>query len=84
MASGKWEYQSDFAKRYIALGRAEGVAEGKAQGRADAILAILAARHIAVPDDIRARIASCSELPVLDRWLARAVTAASAGEVVSD
>jgi hypothetical protein len=32
MASGTYEYQSEFAKRYVSQGRAEGKAEGKAEG----------------------------------------------------
>jgi hypothetical protein len=35
MASGRYEYQSDFAKKYLAEGRAEGWAEGKAEGKAE-------------------------------------------------
>jgi len=72
MASGNYEYQSDFARRYVA------------EGRAHAVLAVLAERRIPVPDEVRAQIAACSDLPLLDRWLARAVTAASAGEVVRE
>jgi hypothetical protein len=34
MDPAKYEYQSDFAKRYIGLGRDEGRAEGQAEGRA--------------------------------------------------
>ena len=33
MESGRYEYQSDFAKKYIALGRSEGKAEGDVEGR---------------------------------------------------
>jgi hypothetical protein len=32
MMETKWEYQSNFAKKYIGIGRAEGKAEGKAEG----------------------------------------------------
>jgi hypothetical protein len=35
MDARKYEYQSDFARQYVAQGRAEGVAEGKAEGRAE-------------------------------------------------
>jgi hypothetical protein len=76
MASGNYEYQSDFARRYVAQGRAE--------GRAHALLAVLAARGISVPEDVRTRIVSCTELARLDAWLAHAVTAASAAEVVGE
>ena len=78
MAGGNYEYQSDFARRYVA----QGEAKGEAKGRAHALLGVLAARGIAVPDDVRAQIETCTELPLLDRWLTRAVTALSAAEVV--
>jgi hypothetical protein len=76
MASGNCEYQSDFARRYFGQGKAEGLAE--------AVLAVLGARQIAVPDEIRARIATCADLGLLDRWLARAVTAHAAADVVCE
>ena len=75
MASGNYEYQSDFARRYVA--------QGNAEGRAHAVLAVLVARGLDVPEDVRARI-TCTELARLDAWLARAVTAASAADVVRD
>jgi hypothetical protein len=78
MASGTYEYQSDFARRYVAQGRAE----GEAQGRAKALLGVLTARGIAVPDDVRARISGCTDLDVLDRWLASAATAMAISDVV--
>ena len=36
-----YQYQSDFAKRYVAEGRAEGLAEGLAEGEAKEAAAIL-------------------------------------------
>jgi hypothetical protein len=86
MASGNYEYQSDFARRYVAQGKAEGMAEGRAEGeaagRAHALIAVLAARGLDVPDDVRARITACTDLARLDAWLARAVTASSAADVI--
>jgi len=37
----KYVFQSDFARKYIALGRKEGVAEGAAQGRAEIVIRLL-------------------------------------------
>ena len=86
MANGAYEYQSDFARRYVAQGRAEGEAQGQARGeargRAHALLGVLSARGIAVPDDVRARISECADLDLLDRWLASAVTAVAITDVV--
>jgi hypothetical protein len=41
MDPAKYEYQSDFAKRYIGLGRAEGQTEGRAEGQAEGRAALL-------------------------------------------
>jgi len=84
MTAKTYEYQSDFAKRYVAQGEARGRAEGEARGEAKGVLTVLAARGIAVPDELRARILSCSDLTQLDRWLTRAATATSAADVVSE
>ncbi|MBI4705627.1 MAG: hypothetical protein HY744_31425 [Deltaproteobacteria bacterium] len=34
METGGYEYQSEFARRYVAQGRAEGRADGRAEGEA--------------------------------------------------
>ncbi len=60
-----------------ALGKAEGKAEGKAAGEARALLRVFAARGLVLTDTHRVRIESCTDLATLDRWLERAVTAAS-------
>lgn len=70
-----YEPQSDFARRYFFQGRAEGAAEGEARGEAKAVLAILEARGIAVPDEVRARVTTCTDLDQLDVWVRRAITA---------
>jgi hypothetical protein len=80
MTSGKYEYQSDFARRYVAQGKAE----GEAEGRAHSVLEVLKVRRIDVPDAVRDRILSCTDVAILDTWLARAVTARSASEVVAE
>lgn len=68
-----YEYQSDFARRYFS--------QGKSEGEARAVLAVLDARGIDVPDDARARITGCSDLDQLDVWVRRAVTAATVDEL---
>jgi hypothetical protein len=86
----EYGYQSSFAKRYFREGRAEGLQEGRAEGlqegRAeglhDAILRVLAARGIAADEALAARIRACTEIAMLERWLERALGAASASAVV--
>ncbi|HEY1694661.1 MAG TPA: hypothetical protein VGG39_20965 [Polyangiaceae bacterium] len=82
MASGNYEYQSDFARRYVAQGRAEGEAKGRAEGRAQAVLDVLRVRGIDISAEMRERILSCTESALLDAWLERAVTAKSVSDVV--
>ncbi|WP_117208266.1 hypothetical protein [Allorhizocola rhizosphaerae] len=70
-----YRYQSEFARRYFSEGEAQGEARGKAQGEAEAVLAILDARGIDVPDRIRAEIEGCTDLDRLGGWIRQAATA---------
>jgi hypothetical protein len=71
MTTAAYQHQSDFARRLISRGEAQ----GEAQGEAKALLAILDARSIHVPDDIRADIAACTDTAQLEAWIRRAATA---------
>jgi hypothetical protein len=73
-------YRSAYARRYFDAGEAK----GEAAGRSHALLQVLSARGLDVSDQVRARITECTELALLDTWLARALTAASAAEVVGE
>ncbi|QIS19697.1 hypothetical protein [Nocardia terpenica] len=57
--------------------------EGRVEGKASAILNVLDARGIAVPDEARERITTCTDDTVLDRWIRQAVTVATADELVA-
>ncbi|WP_063039521.1 hypothetical protein [Nocardia pseudovaccinii] len=57
--------------------RAEGEAKGEARGEAKSILRLLGLRGIAVPDDARARIGSCTDHDQLAAWFDRALGADS-------
>lgn len=70
MATGTYEYQSDFARRYFAQGKAEGRAEGKAED----ILKVLAARGFTVSDALKNNINSITDVDILDTLIERAVT----------
>jgi hypothetical protein len=83
MASGTYEYQSDFARRYYGQGWAEGQAEGRARGEANAVLSVLDARGIDVSDADRQRITGCTDLGQLEVWVRRAVTAESVRDLFS-
>jgi hypothetical protein len=76
MTTRTYEYQSDFVRRYVFQGRAE--------GEADAVLTFLETRGIPVPDEARARITGCTDLDQLKTWVRRAVTAATVDELFDD
>lgn len=69
MDPAKYQYQSEFAKRYVA------------QGRADIVLRQLAVLFGPLPPDIAARIAASSS-DELDRIGERLLTAQSLGEAL--
>jgi hypothetical protein len=52
--------------------RAAGRAEGIAEGRAEALVAFLEARRLAISEQERGRILACTDQAELDRWLRRA------------
>ena len=83
-----YEYQTDFAKKYVAQGRTEGLTEGLAKGRTEeaarALLTVLRARGIAVPDAVRERILAQMDPELLERWLEKAAVASSVTEVVDE
>src|SRR5436305_3203822 len=95
-----YEYQSDFAKKYVAQGRAEGLAEGRTEGltkgltegrtegrteeAARAVLTVLRARGLAVSDAVRERILSRKDPERLERWLEKAAVAASVAAVLDE
>ena len=67
-----------------ARGRAEGEARGRAQGRSAALLAVFSARALPISPELRERIAACTDIALLDKWIARAATSASAAEALSE
>ena len=71
-----YEYQSDFAKKYVA--------QGEARGEAKALLVTLRARGFAVPDAVRERILAQTDQECLELWLQKAVVAASLAEVLGE
>ena len=85
MASGNYEFQSDFAKKHQAKGRAEGEvkgeAKGRAEGRAEALLAVLEARGLRASDEARARILACTDVAQLDAWIRKAISVSSVNEL---
>lgn len=61
--------------------RREFEARGEARGEARALLTLLRVRGLPISDAARARIEGCDDAELLNRWVARAATAASVDEV---
>jgi flagellar biosynthesis/type III secretory pathway protein FliH len=95
-----YEYQSDFAKKYVAQGHAEGLTkgltegltkgltEGLSKGRTEAtalnVLTVLRVRGIEVPDVVRERILAQKDPERLERWLEKAIVATSVAAVLDE
>ena len=56
-------------------------AKGKAEAKAQDVLAFLHARGLAIPAAVRDRVLACTDLDVLDQWIARAATCDCAEEL---
>lgn len=68
-----YEYQSDFARKYVAQGRTTEAAH--------AVLVVLEARGFSVPDSARDRINRCGDLELLETWMRRAATIATVDQI---
>lgn len=77
MKSSEYEYKSDFAREYIAKGKAE----GEARGRAALLLKLLQLKLGPLPDAVTARVQSAS-IAELEAWAERVLNATSIDEVL--
>jgi hypothetical protein len=66
------EYHSPFARELI---------QGRLEGESDALLAVLAARGLDVPREVRDRIRSATDVEQLRKWISRAAVATSLDDV---
>jgi hypothetical protein len=78
MDRAKYEYQSDFAKRYVAEGRAE----GEVHGRTTVLLKQLTLKFGPLATDTIDRVQHAST-EELDRWTERILSAASLDDVLA-
>ena len=89
--SGKYEFQSEFAKKYIALGKQVGEQEGEQRGEqrgeqkgaAKALLLVMEHRGLRVDDALRARVTSASP-ETLERWMRRVLDGGRLDELFGD
>jgi len=77
MDPAKYEYQSEFAKRYIALGKAEGQAEGSA----NLVKRLLTLRFGKLPAETVTRLSTAS-IAELDAIGERLLTASTLDEAL--
>jgi hypothetical protein len=69
-------YRSDFARHHCGQGQIDAMAND--------VLLVLDARGIEVPEDMRERITSCTELDQLETWIRRAATLGTARDLFSE
>ncbi|WP_431996265.1 hypothetical protein [Streptomyces fungicidicus] len=68
----------------MAEGKAEGEAEGEARGEAKGVLRVLEVRGLPLTDDVRQRIAGCTDLDRLNDWLDRSGTVERAEDLFTE
>ncbi|KYF47953.1 hypothetical protein BE08_37720 [Sorangium cellulosum] len=82
MKSG-YQFQSEFARSYVAKGREEGLREGVLKAKAHDVLAVLEARGLEVPVEVRERVLASTDVDELDRWIRRAAVVSDARELLA-
>ncbi|MGI5158303.1 hypothetical protein [Microbispora sp. CA-102843] len=68
----------------VEVQRGDNIAKGKAEGQAEAILTVLSARGIEVPEDISEKIRKCHDLDRLAALLRAAATVDSSDALLND
>jgi hypothetical protein len=74
MMKGGYEFQSEFARSYVA--------KGKIEAKANDVLAFLEARGLEIPAEVRERVLASTDLAELDRWIRRATVVSDASELL--
>jgi hypothetical protein len=82
----KDNFKDPFIDRWVEIGRQQGLLEGRrlgwaAAGAARVLIMVLAARGIAIPEQVLARIDECADIDQLEKWAFRAATSTSVDEV---
>ncbi|WP_338700003.1 hypothetical protein V2W30_25240 [Streptomyces sp. Q6] len=84
MATIHFPGHGTFAEEQYLAGEAQGEAKGEAKGKAEGVLRILDHRGIDTTAEDRRRIAECTDLDTVDRWMDRAFSVASATELFAE
>ncbi|ANS67308.1 hypothetical protein SLINC_5084 [Streptomyces lincolnensis] len=82
-AAEKWKGIMSFVSYFPGRGTVRETAylEGKAEGTAEGILRVLEVRGLAISDDVRERVTTCTDLDRLNGWLDRAGTVGRAEDL---
>ncbi|MGK3965067.1 hypothetical protein WMF38_12900 [Sorangium sp. So ce118] len=75
MMKAGYEFQSEFARSYVA--------KGEIKAKAQAVLAVLEARGLEVPAEVRERVLASTDLAELDGWIRRAAVVSDARELLA-
>lgn len=74
MMKGGYEFQSDFARTYVA--------KGKLEAKAQDVLAVLEARGLEVPAEVRERILGSMDVAELDGWIRQAAVVSDVRDIL--
>ncbi len=79
MAVETYQWQSDFARKYVGIGEEKGREEGREEGRITEatrnVVSILQTRGFSLTEATRQRIEACTDLDTLEKWVPLAVKA---------
>jgi hypothetical protein len=67
----------------VFFGEDRGLIKGEAKGKAASVLQVADLRGVSLTEAQRERVLACTDLPTLERWLARAVTATRADDILA-
>jgi hypothetical protein len=76
------QFRQQLIDENLSEGRQEGLQEGRLTGTRASLRRVLAGRQLTPSLDDDARIEACTDLATLERWLDRAITAASVSDVL--
>ncbi|MEU8970797.1 hypothetical protein AB0D11_16220 [Streptomyces monashensis] len=83
MTAIQYFWRHPLAEQVREEGREQGREEGRIEDRREMLLHVLEWRGIPVPDAVRERVESCTDLDQLEVWAQRAVRATDAAELFS-
>ena len=69
MAAETYQWQSDFARKYVGIGEEKGREEGRTFEAARLLISLLERRGFTLSTAVRERIESCDDLEALEEWV---------------